>query len=145
MTHTMDRSSPRRLSRPSAHTIAGSAALVGAFLVAAGVTLPWLSFFAGLQPVTAVGSPNGTLLFIGAAVVGLLGLVVIARGTRWARRGLTIAGIALTGFSAYLVVGLITTYREASVDPLVVAQLGPGLAVVVVGALLVLASSFAGD
>ena len=145
MTHIMDRSTPRRLSRPSARTMSGSVALIGAALVAAGVTLPWLSFFAGLQPVTTVGSPTGTLLFVGAAVVGLLGLVVIARGTRWARRGLTIAGIALTGFSAYLVVGLIAAYREASVDPLVVAQLGPGLAVVVVGALLVLASSFAGD
>ncbi|MEO6294538.1 MAG: hypothetical protein ABIP01_00865 [Candidatus Limnocylindria bacterium] len=141
----MDRSTPRLLSRPSARTLSGSAALIGAMLVAAGVTLPWLSFFAGLQPVTAVGSPNGTLLFLGAAVVGVLGLLVIARGTRWARRGLTIAGIVLTGFSAYLVVGLITTYREVSVDPLVVAQLGPGLAVVGVGALLVLATSFVGD
>ena len=145
MIHTMDRSSPRRLSRPSARTLSGTAALVGAMLVAAGVTLPWLSLFAGLQPVSAVGSPNGKILFVGAAVVGVLGLLVIARDTRWARRGLTIAGVVLTAFSAYLVVGLITTYREVSVDPLVVAQLGPGLAVVGVGALLVLATSFLED
>jgi len=40
---------------------------------------------------------------------------------------------------------LISIYRDVSADPLVVAQLGPGLAVVGVGALLVLATSFIGD
>ncbi len=120
--------------------------LIGAALVAVGVTLPWLSFFAGLQPVTALGTPNGTLLFAAAAVVGALALAVVARGSRrLARRGLTIAGIVLTAFSAYLVVGLISIYRDVSADPLVVAQLGPGLAVVGAGALLVLATSFIGD
>ena len=145
MIHTMDRLSPRPLSRPSARILAGSMALVGAVLVAIGVALPWLSFFAGLQPITALGTPNGTLLFIGAAAVAALGLVVIVRGNRWARRGLTLFGIVLTGFSAYLAVGLVTIYRDVSADPLIVAQLGPGLAVVGVGALLVLASSFVGD
>jgi hypothetical protein len=120
-------------------------ALIGAALVAVGVTLPWLSLFAGLQPISALGTPNGTLLFIGAAVVGLLGLAVIALGSRLARRGLTVAGIVLTAFTAYLVVGLVSIYRDVSADPLVVAQVGPGLAVVGVGALLVLATSFIGD
>ena len=145
MIHTMDRLSPRLLPRPSARILAGSTALVGAVLVAIGVTLPWLSFFAGLQPITALGTPNGTLLFVGAAAVAALGLVVIVRGNRWARRGLTLFGIVLTAFSAYLAVGLVTIYRDVSADPLVVAQLGPGLAVVGVGALLVLASAFVGD
>jgi len=40
---------------------------------------------------------------------------------------------------------LISIYRDVSADPLVVAQLGPGLAVVGAGALLVLATSFIGD
>ena len=145
MIHTMDRLSPRLLPRPSARILAGSTALVGAVLVAIGGTLPWLSFFAGLQPITALGTPNGTLLFVGAAAVAALGLVVIVRGNRWARRGLTLFGIVLTAFSAYLAVGLVTIYRDVSADPLVVAQLGPGLAVVGVGALLVLASAFVGD
>lgn len=145
MIHTMDRSSPRRLPRPSARILAGAMALIGAALVAVGVTLPWLSLFAGLQPISALGTPNGTLLFIGAAVVGLLGLAVIALGSRLARRGLTVAGIVLTAFTAYLVVGLVSIYRDVSADPLVVAQVGPGLAVVGVGALLVLATSFIGD
>lgn len=145
MLHTMDRSSPRRLPRHSARILTGAIALIGAALVAVGVTLPWLSFFAGLQPVTALGTPNGMLLLAGAAVVGALALAVVARGSRLARRGLTIAGIVLTAFSAYLVVGLISIYRDVSADPLVVAQLGPGLAVVGAGALLVLATSFIGD
>ena len=145
MIHTMDRSSQRRLARPSTRATSGILALVGATLVAVGVTLPWLTFFAGLQPITALGTPNGTLLFIGAAVAGTLALVTMLRGGRWARRGLTVLGIVLTAFSAYLVVGLVTIYRDVSVDPLVVAQIGPGLVVVGVGALAVLATSFIGD
>ncbi len=62
-----------------------------------------------------------------------------------ARGGLTPFGIALTAFSAYLAVGLVTFYRDVSADPLVVAQLGPGLAVVAAGRLLVLATSFIGE
>ncbi len=145
MLHTMDRSSPRRLPRHSARILTGAMTLIGAALVAVGVTLPWLSFFAGLQPVTALGTPNGTLLVVGAAVTGLLGVVVLARGSLWARRGLTLAGIVLTAFTAYLVIGLVSIYREVSADPLVVAQIGPGLAVVGAGALLVLATSLMSD
>ena len=61
------------------------------------------------------------------------------------RRGLTLFAIALAAFSAYLAVGLVTIHRDVSADPLVVAQLGPGLAVVGAGALLVLATSFIGE
>ena len=145
MINTMDRSSQRRLARPSTRATSGILALVGAVLVAVGVSLPWLSFFAGLQPITALGTPNGTLLFIGAAAAGTLAAVTLLRGGRWARRGLTILGIVLTAFSAYLVVGLVSIYRDVSADPLVVAQIGPGLVVVGVGALAVLATSFIGD
>lgn len=145
MIDTMNRSTSRRLSRPSSRILAGAMAIGGAAMVAIGVALPWLSFFAGLQPVTAFGTPNGMLLLAGAAITGVLGVLVMARGTRWVRHGLTIAGIVLTAFTAYLVVGLIAIYRDVSADPLVVAQLGPGLAVVGAGALLVLATSFIGD
>ncbi|MDQ3690806.1 MAG: hypothetical protein M3406_12395 [Chloroflexota bacterium] len=145
MIQTLNQSSPRRLPRPSSRLFAGSLAIIGAVLVAVGVALPWLSFFAGLQPITALGTPNGSLLLVGAAAVGALGMVVIVRGTRWARRGLTLLGIVLTAFAAYLGVGLVTIYRDVSADPLVVAQLGPGLAVVAAGALIVVATSFIGD
>ncbi|MGI8998355.1 MAG: hypothetical protein ACR2GO_01430 [Candidatus Limnocylindria bacterium] len=72
-------------------------------------------------------------------------MFTLLRGDRWARRGLTILGIGLTAFSAYLGVGLVSIYRDVSANPLVVAQIGPGLVVVGVGALAVLATSFIGD
>ena len=143
MIHTMDRSTS--ISRPSTRAMSGGLAVTGSALVSVGVALPWLSFFAGLQPITAVGTLNGTLLFIGAAAAGLLGVVVLARGLYWARRGLAMVGIGLTAFSAYLAVQLIATYREVSADPLLVAQPGPGLVLVVIGALLVLATAFLRD
>lgn len=119
--------------------------MAGAAFVSVGVVLPWMSFFAGLQPITAAGTLNGTLLLIGAAASGLLGAVVLARGSSLARRGLAMAGIGLTAFSAYLAVQLISTYREVSADPLLVAQPGPGLVLVVVGALMVLGTALLRD
>ena len=143
MIHTMDRSPS--ITRPSSRTMSVGMALTGSALVSVGIALPWLSFFAGLQPITAVGTLNGTLLFTGAAASGLLGVVVLARGSYWACRGLVMIGIGLTAFSAYLAVQLIATYREVSADPLLVAQFGPGLVIVVIGALLVLATAFIRD
>ena len=143
MIHTMGRSTP--ISRPSARTMSGGLAVAGAALVSVGVVLPWMSFFAGLQPITAAGTLSGTLLLIGAAASGLLGAVVLARGSSLARRGLAMAGIGLTAFSAYLAVQLISTYREVSMDPLLVAQPGPGLVLVVVGALMVLGTALLRD
>lgn len=145
MIHTMERSSSRRIARPSSRTLIAGMAILGATLVGVGVALPWLSFFAGLQPITAIGTLNGTLLFSGAAAAGLLGVVVLARGSLWARRGLAMVGIGLTAFSAYLAVQLIATYREVSADPLLVAQPGPGLVLVVIGALMILVTAFLRD
>ncbi len=143
MIRTMDRSS--LIPGLSARMLAAGMAMLGATLVGVGVTLPWLSFFAGLQPITAIGTLNGTLLFAGAAAAGLLGVVVIARGSQWARRGLAMVGIGLSAFGSYLAVQLITTYREVSADPLLVAQPGPGLVLVVIGSLMVLATAFLRD
>ena len=126
------------------HTV-GALAVIGAVLVAIGVTLPWLTFFAGLQAISALGSPNGTLLFVGAAVAGLLGIATVVRPSRRTRDGLLAIGIVLTAFSAYLVVGLITVFHEVSADPLTVAALGPGLVLVGVGSVAVLATALLPD
>lgn len=145
MISTVQPSRRQWFRRPSTRSVVAGTSLVGSLLVAIGVTLPWLSFFAGLQPVSALGSTNGTLLFIGAGLGSAAGIGYALSGSRLARRALTLIGIALTALTAYLVVQLVATYRDVSADPLVVAQLGPGLAVVGVGALLVLATSFFGD
>jgi len=145
MLNSISRPAPHRRMRPSPRIISGTMALVAAGLIAAGTALPWLSFFAGLQPRSGVGTLNGTMLLAGAAVAVLLAVATLASRSRWPRRGLTILGIVLTAFSAYLVVGLVAVYREVSADPLLVVQVGPGLALVAAGSLIVLLTGVLSD
>lgn len=132
----------RSLDRPNPARITAGMALTGAALIAAGVALPWFSLFAGLRPVSALGTTNGVLLLGASAAVALIGLLTIARDPRWARRALAGVGIGLTAFSAYLVVGMVSVYRDVSSDPLLVAQLGPGLVLVVIGSLAIVVTAF---
>ena len=119
--------------------------MLGAVLVAIGVVVPWLTFFAGLQGLNALGTLNGTLLLLGAAGAAGLACAVAVRGGRRTRIALTAAGIGLTAFAAYLVVQTITIYREASADPLLLAALGPGVGLVAAGAVVILLASLIGD
>lgn len=145
MTSTTRRFSPLWMARSPGHILAGWMSIGGGLLSAMGVTLPWLSFFAGLQPVTALGTPNGTVLLVGAALSALSGMVLMVRPSRWSRGAVTVTGVALTAFSAYLAVGLVDIYRDVSADPLMVAQLGPGLILVLIGSVLVLSTALVGD
>ena len=120
-------------------------AILGGGLVAIGVALPWFSMFAGLQPVSALGTENGTLLLVGAGLAIGLGVLAIVRDSAFARRALVLAGIGLVAFCAYLMVGFVSVYRTVSADPMLVAAPGPGLAIVIVGALLILASAMVRD
>lgn len=130
---------------PANRVIAGTMAVVGGVTIAVGVALPWFSLFAGLKPVSALGTVNGTLLLIGAALAGGLGLFASVRNSKIVRRALMGLGIVLVAFGAYLVVGLVSVYRTVSADPLLVAQPGPGLALVGFGALLILATVLIAD
>lgn len=125
--------------------IVGSAAIVGSVLIATGVWLPWLTFFAGLQGISGAGTTNGTLLLAMGIAAGATGILLMARPHRWVRRVLTGLGLGLVALVAYLAVQLIATYRAASADPLLVAQLGPGLGIAAAGAILVMATAFLGD
>lgn len=145
MIRAMTSSTPTPRTRPANRIVAGTMAIIGGSMVAIGVALPWFSLFAGLQPVSALGTSNGTLLLIGAAVVIGLGLLAIFRDSALARRGLMVAGIAAVAFGAYLVVGFVSVYRTLSADPMLVAQPGPGLVIVGLGALLVLATALVPD
>jgi hypothetical protein len=136
-----------RYARPvtSGHHLVAGTALVGAAAIVAGVVLPWFSLFAGLRPMTPVGSLNGALLLAGASVVAGLGIVTLLRGPGWARRGLSVMGIGLVAFSGYLLVNVVEVYRQVSADPLMVAQPGPGLALVAIGAVLILTTGLLRD
>lgn len=145
MIHPMTSSTPIRRFRPAGRVIVGTMAILGGAMVAIGVALPWFSLFAGLQPVSALGTSNGTLLLFGALIAVGLGLLAIVRDSAFARRALVVAGVVLVAFGAYLVVGLVSVYRTVSADPMLVAQPGPGLAIVGAGAVLVLATALLAD
>lgn len=145
MTRVLTASSSIPRVRPANRVIVGTMAIVGGSTIAVGVALPWFSLFAGLQPVSALGTSNGAALLLGALLVIGLGLLAIVRDVPLVRRLLVVAGTALAAFGAYLVVGFVSVYRAVSADPMLVAQPGPGLVVVGAGALLVLATALVGD
>lgn len=145
MIRVMTSSTPTPRTRPANRVIVGTMATVGGAIVAIGVALPWFSLFAGLQPVSAVGTENGTLLLVGAGLAIVLGLLATVRDSALARRALVVTGIVLVAFGAYLVIGFASVYRSVSADPMLVAEPGPGLAIVILGALLILATAMVRD
>ena len=145
MIRAMTSSTPIPRARPAPRVIVGMLAILGGGLIAVGVALPWFSLFAGLQPVSALGTENGTLLLVGAGLAIGLGVLAIVRDSAFARRGLVLVGIGLVAFGAYIVVGFVSVYRTVSADPMLVAEPGSGLAIVILGALLILATAMVRD
>lgn len=124
--------------------IAAIAGVAGGLTVGGGLA-PWLSFFAGLQPVRGVDGSYGLLI----VVLGLVALVTagahLLRGaalTRWILGGL---GFAIVAISGYLAVTLLAEFAILAADPLLVARIEPGLGVALLGGSLLGATLFARD
>jgi hypothetical protein len=136
------RGTPSRRGRLLTASIAG----LGAALLAVGVYLPWLSFYAGLVGLSGSGSRNGDLLLAGAAAATVAaGAVGLAGGGRpraasTGRWALTVLGAVLVAFCGYLILEV-----HRAVDGgggMLLARSGPGLLVSMAGALLVFATTF---
>lgn len=112
---------------------AGTTAL-GAALTAAGVFLPWLSYYAGLYHLSGAGSTNGTRFLILAAAGLVLALLLMLRASTPLRFLVTLLGAGETLFAAHLISQLRTTLSGA--DAMVVARQGPGLYVIMTGGLV---------
>lgn len=120
----------------------GALAALGGALVITGSALPWLSFFAGLQPIAGLDGLNGKVAAgLGAAafMIGLLFLATGRPGLRWL--------IGILGFGVLVVAGLsgvniASTVAELRADPLLLAQVGPGVPVLALGGALVFATMF---
>lgn len=126
----------RRLSLGGQERLVGSAAVVGGALIAIGAFLPWLSLFAGLHPLRGVIGLNGRLLAVGGVICLVAGVGCWRRAAPGMQRGVAVLGCALAGFAVWLIVRLLTTYRDLSANPMLVPRLGPGLFVALAGALL---------
>jgi len=113
------------------------AGIAGGALVVVGAWLPWFSLYAGLHPLRGTSALNGQLLVAGglaAVLIGLGLLIPSRRALRWPLGGL---GLSLTLFTTWILLGVPATYRAMQENPLLVARLGPGLIVVMLGALLI--------
>ncbi len=115
------------------------AAVLGGLLVAGGAFLPWLSFYAGLYPLRGVTGLWGRLLALGGAACVLAGGRACWRSGRTLERTIAALGCALTAFSVWLVLQLGLTVAHLRADPMnamLVPRPGPGLFVVLAGALV---------
>ena len=129
---------PLPTDRPPARRIA-LGTLAGVTLVVIGTMLPWLTLFAGLQHFNGLAGRNGRLVLAGAAAAAILAVLGVMRPRRAMHLVTAALGAMLAGFSAWLLYGLLAmVHREAS-NPMLVARTGPGLFLVLAGAMLIAA------
>jgi len=117
--------------------LVAAAAAVGGALIAIGAFLPWLSLFAGLDPLRGVIGLNGRLLAAGGGVCLVAGVRYWLRPVPGLERGIAVLGWALTGYALWLIAQLFITYRELRTNPMLVPRLGLGLFLALAGSLMV--------
>jgi hypothetical protein len=133
------------ISRSVNQTCIAGGAIAGGAIVILGTWLPWFSLYAGLQPYRGLNVLNGRLLAAGGVLTIFAGVWFLRRSGRRLRWGIGLFGFAMLAFASWSLVQLLTLYRELSTDPMMVAKLGPGLIVVLLGALVIFATMFLGD
>jgi len=121
--------------------LVASAAVVGGALIATGAFLPWLSLFAGLHPLRGVIGLNGRLLAAAGAVCLVAGVRYWQRPAPRLQRAVALLGWVLTAFAICLTLQLFNSYRELRANPMLVARLGPGLFLALLGSLLAAATA----
>lgn len=116
--------------------------VVAAGLVVVGALAPWLSFFAGLQPIRGTDGPWGLVLAglgLAAGAIATVHLFTAHPSSRWLLAG---AGFGVLTIAAPLGVMLLAEFRMLAADPLLIARIEPGLGIVLLGGSLLAATSF---
>lgn len=121
--------------------MSGVIGIAGGTLVIVGSWLPWFTLYAGLHPLRGVTGLNGKLLAAGGLITALVSLTMLMQPRRALHWLLCSLGLCLTLFTAWILAGVPATYRAMLENPLLVAQLGPGLWVVLGGTLLIAAGA----
>lgn len=117
-------------------------AMVGGAMMVGGALGPWLSLFAGLHAYTGVTGLHGRLLCGGGMLSILGGVGFLLRGGLTLRWGLGFLGFTLLIYASWLLLALRKTLVQLATDPLLLPKFGPGLVIVVVGALLIFTTLF---
>jgi hypothetical protein len=120
-----------RIERPEA------ASLIGGALVMLGAWLPWLTLFAGLQRYGGLIGIHGQILFAGGGLAALVSLPLPGSYRQTVRRATVLLGLALLGFDAWLLTGLVGMLHHG-VNAMLVPRAGPGLVVSSLGIALVI-------
>jgi hypothetical protein len=110
-------------------------AITGGSLVVVGSLLPWMSLFAGLHTYSGLAGYYGRLILAGGALSVLGGIAILTRPHAWLRLGIGGLGVALALLAGWIFLGLRSTIRELGHHPLLLARAGPGVFVVIAGAL----------
>lgn len=114
----------------------GVVALLGGALVALGAVLPWMSLFAGLDSYSGLIGLYGRIVLAGGALIVVGGVLLFVRSD-WLIRGLVGAlGVGLAAFAMWLLFGVREILGHLGDHPMLVARPGPGLFVVLAGALV---------
>ncbi len=128
---------------------ATSAALLGGTALVAGSLLPWMTFYAGLQPIAGTRGAYGKALLIAGIVVCIVVCIVAAVRSRTDSHSVRVtwmrALLAVVGSTAVLGGALLfwrawqLTHSEGAL--MLVPRMGLGLPVVMVGGVLLVVSS----
>jgi hypothetical protein len=111
----------------------------GGLIVVAGTMLPWISLFAGLHPYPGIAGLYGRVMFAGGALAIAGGVAILVRPDPRLRLAIGGLGVGLTLFAGWVLWGLRSTTHGLERHPFLLARPGPGLFVVLAGALLVAA------
>jgi len=102
----------------------------------AGATLAWLTLYAGLQHYSGMTGLYGQLAFGAGALAFGVGLVALRIRPLWLGWASALLGAVLFLFGAWLLAGLAEIlHRHAAL--MLVPRPGPGLFVMVVGAMMI--------
>lgn len=111
--------------------------LTGGLLAIVGAAvLPWLTLDAGLQRYSGTIGPNGWLIVAAGALAVGIGLLEVRIRPRWLPVTSAVLGVALLGFTAWLIVGLQQILQRPD-TAMFVPRAGPGLFTIFGGALLI--------
>jgi hypothetical protein len=116
-------------------------AMLGGAAVVVGSWLPWMTLYAGLQPLSGLIGRNGRVLLIAGAFGMFLGLALLRRGEWRSLRLLSVGlGAAVSVAAVWLLVGVWQLTHPRGPGVMLVPRAGPGLIVVLLGGAMLFAA-----
>lgn len=121
----------------------GVAVIAGGIALIVGALLPWMSLFIGLWPLRGVTGTNGYVFIVGGALAIAAGCALSVGASLRVRRAVGALGLGLLAFASWLMLRLgLAVHHIAVHDPMMFPRVGPGLFVVVLGAVTIGVAGF---